>query len=279
MEVVLGILFAFAAIAAILMGLQVGGARAASNKALSELEALKQQLSGLRDEAKKSTEGLEAKRKEAEELKEKLRDVKKRRYEEKEASKLKSDLETARAEIEREMEHKLAVAREEAEVAKGSLKKATAEVEALKSRRPVREEKPAEAKAEPAAEKAPREPSAEEKARQDSAEKQLGKAREQLRSLDEEVKRLKGRAETDRRVFIVQKGELDVAKDKFRALEAKHSALTLERDDLAKKLVLVEREMKSLRPTAEEPKAAEAAKSEEAGKPSAPAPNAPEAKA
>src|SRR6201999_4388311 len=48
--------------------------------------------------------------------------------------------------------------------------------------------------------------------------------------LEKEVKRLKGRGETQARVYTVTKGELDLAKDKFKALEKRLNRTLLERD-------------------------------------------------
>jgi chromosome segregation ATPase len=275
MEVVLGILLVAAVIVAIVAGLQVGPARSASARAQAELTSLRTRHSTLESEAKKSADALEAKRREVEDLKQRLRDAKKRRYEEREASRQKKDLEDARAEIEREMQHKLALAREDAEQARAALKKATAELEALRGRRPAKAEVPAvEKQAEaPAGPPKPREATPEEKQRAENAEKALAKARQRIEELEAEVKKARGRSETDRRVFLVQKSEAELARDKFRALESRFNALTLERDELAKALFTLEKEMKSLRPTAE----AEAPTA--ASKPEAPAPAAAQAPA
>jgi chromosome segregation ATPase len=122
------------------------------------------------------------------------------------------------------------------------------------------EEKKAEAPAAPAQ---PRVATPEEVARAETAEKALSKAKQKMDELEAEVKKARGRSETDRRVFLVQKSEADVAKDKFRALEARHNAQSLERVELRKALFVLEKEMKALRPTAEpkpgEPKPAAAA--------------------
>lgn len=257
MELALGILLAVAALAAVFFGLQTGAAKASSSKALAEVEALRTRLSAVESDAKKSQDALEEKRKSVEELKEKLKDVKRRRHEEREAEKLKKDIEAARAEIEREMERKLAATREEAEVSKGAVRKLTAEIEALKSRRPAPVEQKADGKADGKAERPERpepqrrELSPEEKARLEKAEQGLAKATKRIEELEVEVKKARGRSETDRRVFVVQKGELELAKDKFRALEGRHNGLMLERDELLKALALLDKEMKALRPVAE----------------------------
>ncbi|HCF58684.1 MAG TPA: hypothetical protein DFS52_11915 [Myxococcales bacterium] len=254
MELALGILLAVAALAAVFFGLQTGAAKASASKALAEVEALRTRLSAVESEAKKSHDALEEKRKSVGELKEKLKDVKRRRHDEREADKLKKDIQAARAEIEREMERKLAATREEAAVSKDAVRKLTAEIEALKSRRPAPVEQKVEAKVDEKAERPEpqrRELSPEEKARLEKAEQGLAKATKRIEELEVEVKKARGRSETDRRVFVVQKGELELAKDKFRALEGRHNALVLERDELLKALALLDKEMKALRPVAE----------------------------
>lgn len=254
MEPVLLILLALAALVAVFFGLQLGGARAASAKALREVAANQERLAKLEGDSKKSAEALDAKRREIDELKDRLKDVKRKRHEDQEAARLKNDLQEVREQVEREMEKKLAQAREEAESSKAAMRKLSAEVESLKARRPTPAPAAAPEEAKPAEEKVP--PAArplkdEERARLDSAEKGLAKAKGRLEELEAEVKRLKGRAETDRRVFIVQKGELDLAKDRFRSLESRYNELVLERDELAKQAWTLDKQLKALHPTAE----------------------------
>jgi chromosome segregation ATPase len=254
MEPVLLVLLALAALAAVFFGLQLGGARAASAKALREVAANQERLAKLEGDSKKSAEALDAKRREIDELKDRLKDVKRKRHEEQEAARLKNDLEEVREQVEREMEKKLAQAREEAEVSKAAMRRLSAEVESLKARRPTPAPAAPPEEAKPAVEKVPqaaRPLKDEERARLDSAEKGLAKAKGRLEELEAEVKRLKGRAETDRRVFIVQKGEIDLAKDRFRSLESRYNELVLERDELAKQVWTLDKQLKALHPTAE----------------------------
>jgi len=57
-------------------------------------------------------------------------------------------------------------------------------------------------------------------------------ARDRARSveLERETKRLRGRMETQHRIYVVTKGELDLIKDKFKALEKRLNRTLLERD-------------------------------------------------
>ncbi|MBI5543509.1 MAG: hypothetical protein HY901_06440 [Deltaproteobacteria bacterium] len=267
LAVIFGIVAVGAALVAIVMGMQVSGARAQASSAKGEIESVRSRLAALEAESKKASEALDAKRKESEELKEKLKDLKKRRHEEKESARLKQDIQTAREEIEREMEKKLQSAREDAEISKAHVKKLTAEVEQLKSRRqeraPAAEPRPEAPKVEiAAAPLVPRQATPEEVKRAEEAEKAAAQARRKVDEAHEEVKKARSRAETDRRVFLVQKAEVEVVKDKFRAIEAKANALVLEREELKKAVWLLEKELKSLRPTPDPKSLAEAKKAE-----------------
>jgi len=267
--ILLGILLGLAALAAVIFGLQVAKARGEASRATSDFEGVRKRLTDLESETRKHSEALEAKRKEAEELKERLKDVKKRRHEEKESARLKQDIEVAREEIERVMEKKLQLAREEAEISKSQVKKLTVEVEALKSRRAERVSEPRPEAPKPVVDTRPLEPryaTPEEVTRAEEAEKAAVLARKKVEEAHEEVKKVRARAETDRRVFLVQKGELEVAKDRFRAIEAKFNALFLESEGLKKAVWLMEKELKALKP-ASEPAARSQAKKPEAPKP------------
>ena len=50
--------------------------------------------------------------------------------------------------------------------------------------------------------------------------------------LDRDLKAARGRLETDRRVYMVQKGELDVAKDRQAELKRRYDALRKEHEEL-----------------------------------------------
>ncbi|HEY3448854.1 MAG TPA: hypothetical protein VGK67_21015 [Myxococcales bacterium] len=289
--IILGVLFALAGIAALLLFLQLSQARSQASQAKGDIDGVRTRLASLESDSKKATEALEAKRREAEELKERLKDVKKRRHEEKESARFKMDIQHAREEIEREMEKKLQSAREEAEISKAHVKKLSEEVANLKSRKPERapEPKPAEpAKPiEPPQPLQPRFATPDEVKRAEEAEKAAALAKRKVDEVQEEIKKVRARAETDRRVFLVQKSEVELAKDKFRSMESKANALVLEREELKKAVWLLEKELKSVMPTSEaapekkkdapKPERAQESKPVEAAKP-APAP-APEAAA
>lgn len=266
MATVLGILLGIAVIAIIILAIQVAPASARADRADKEVESLKGRLSEAEQEQRKASEALSMKRRETEELKERVRDVKRKRQEEREVDRFQKELSRAREEIERDMEKKLALAREEAEMARDQMKRLSSEMEALRSRRPVAQASAQTSSEAPVAERKPREPRPEELVRLEVAEKGLKETRARMHELDEEVKRQKGRAETDRRVFLVQKKEIELAKDKFRALETKHNALIRERDEIQLSRYELEKQLRALMPTApvaEKPASAGAAASGE----------------
>jgi hypothetical protein len=61
-------------------------------------------------------------------------------------------------------------------------------------------------------------------------EQQTAKDRARSLELERETKRLRGRMETQHRIYVVTRGELDLLKDKFKALEKRLNRTLLERD-------------------------------------------------
>jgi hypothetical protein len=206
---------------------QVAGAAASSTPSLeAELDRRRKEL----DETRKTNN----------ELKAELKQAKRKLYEAREASKEGSDLAKARAEVERNASLQLDSVR--AELAAVLADNAKLREEAEMSRRrphaqpapvaaPVVVEAPAPA---PVAKEPPkrviRELSEAEKERLDRAEHVASKERARAGELDREVRRLKGRVETQNRIFLVTKGELELLKDKFKALEKRLNRTLLERE-------------------------------------------------
>ena len=238
-----------------------------------ELSAMVSKLTGERDEARgessKAREKLGVKSAELEEAKEKLRTAKQKLHDEKDSSKRSRELDEARAEGERQAESRVQAARIELEEVRSELKIATAELETYRAGKkktpPAKAEapKPETVKAEaPAPEpvkevrgeaqpSTPRAPSAEETARQESIQHQLSAARRKSEELEAEVKRVRGRAETNNRVYLVARGELEAAKDRLRTMEEKHNAVAREND-------VLRRALEKLQPAAPVQPAAEA---------------------
>jgi chromosome segregation ATPase len=97
---------------------------------------------------------------------------------------------------------------------------------------------PAPAPAPPAAPAAAAEPAGDaamarlEAERADRAEAKLVEARKRVADLEVEVKKSRGRLETEKRVYVVQKGELDLAHDRYAELRRRHDQLRKEYDEL-----------------------------------------------
>src|SRR5262249_60238243 len=75
-----------------------------------------------------------------------------------------------------------------------------------------------------------------ERRKMERLEHLANRERGRAQDLGAEVRRLKGRAETQARVYTVTKGELDLLKDKFKALEKRLNRTLLERDLLKRAL-------------------------------------------
>jgi chromosome segregation ATPase len=197
-------------------------------------------------EVEKKRKDLDDHRTQLSEAKEQLKQAKRKLFDQKESEKGGQDLAKARAEVERSASTQLEVVRNELSQALHEVERLRAEM-AGKGRRV---EKPVEKPAEKPAEKveaAPepkkyRELSDADRERMERLEHEASRERAKSQELDREVKRLKGRVETHNRVYLVTKGELDLAKDKFKALEKRLNRTLLENDlvrraiqDLAKK--------------------------------------------
>jgi DNA repair exonuclease SbcCD ATPase subunit len=176
------------------------------------------------------------------ELKAELKQAKKKLYEQKEAGKGDQDLAKARADVERNASVQLEQARSELATVLGELQKLRES-----AGRPRRETHaapvappapviaaPPIAEAPPAPVERPerkaRELNDAERERLERSEHIANKERGRAVELEREVKRLKGRVETQSRVYTVTKGELDLVKDKFKALEKRLNRTLLEKD-------------------------------------------------
>lgn len=126
-----------------------------------------------------------------------------------------------RGEREAELAAELAETRQEVKTLREALDRA----QAAAAKKPAPPERPApEGTAAPAPAKAAPRPedegaTAKETARADAAETEVAELKRTLAARDHELKKARGRAETSNRVYLVIKGELDVAKDRLRMLE------------------------------------------------------------
>ena len=211
-----------------------------------------QQRAELENKAKSALEAeLEKRRKESEEqraqvaeLKEQLKHAKRKLFEHKEQEKNGQGIAKAREEVERNASIQLEVVRSELSAALVEIEKLKAEAQERPKRAPSLP--PAEAAPQPAA-PAPaptrrfRELSDADRERIQRLEQQSAKDRTRAIELERETKRLRGRMETQHRVYVVTKGELDLLKDKFKALEKRLNRTLLERDLLRRAIKDLER--------------------------------------
>lgn len=194
-------------------------AEAAVEKKNKDLEQLKVQLHELKDE---------------------LKTAKKKLHDSREADKDGRDLKKAREEAERSASIQLENVRSE-------LAAALAENERMRADRgpqregrrpaPVAEAQPAQQQ--PATAPMParepvqrviRELSDADKERMTRLESEARQARSKVVELEKEVRRYKGRVESQNRFFVTTKSELTLVQDKFRALEKRLNRTLLERD-------------------------------------------------
>jgi chromosome segregation ATPase len=195
---------------------------------------------------------LERKRKENEELKATVNDLraelkqtKKRLHDQREDERGGQDLAKARVDVERSASQQLEVVRSELASALAEVSRLKNEAEAFRTRKPVAASPaPVAAPAAPAPTPAPPEPPARrfrelsdtDREKMERLEHLANRERARAQDLGAEVRRMKGRAETQARVYTVIKGELDLLKDKFKALEKRLNRTLLERDLLKRAL-------------------------------------------
>ena len=218
------------------------GSTAPSAQQRAELE--NRAKSALETELEKRRKELDEQRAQTAELKDQLKQAKRKLFEHKEQEKNGQGIARAREEIERTASIQLEVVRSE-------LSAALAEVEKLKAEaqeRPKRSTSPPPVETVPQAAlpAAPparrfRELSDADRERIQRMEQQSAKDRTRALDLEREAKRLRGRLETQHRIYVVTKGELDLLKDKFKALEKRLNRTLLERDLLRRAIKDLER--------------------------------------
>jgi chromosome segregation ATPase len=186
---------------------------------------------------------LDRKRREVEELKStvaelrgELKQARKKLHDQRTSNKDGADLVKARAEVERGASQQLEVVRSELASALAEVGRLKSEAEAFRTRRPTAAPAPAPVAPAPAAAPPAPEPrrfrelSDTDREKMERLEHLANRERSRAQELSAEVRRLKGRTETQGRVYTVVKGELDLLKDKFKALEKRLNRTLLERD-------------------------------------------------
>jgi cell division protein FtsN len=204
---------------------------------------------------------LDEQRAQLKEVKEELKQAKRKIFEQKEADKGAQDLARARAEVERGASIQLEQTRQELASALAEVQRLRTEAEARGGRRREQPAAAAPAAAAPAAVPQISAPASEpvvatavtvtpaaEAASQDRGQRRYrelndadrekmerleqtaNKERTRAVELEKELRRVKGRTETQQRVYAATKGDLDLMKDKYKALEKRLNRTLLERD-------------------------------------------------
>jgi chromosome segregation ATPase len=206
--------------------------------AVAEAAAAQQALAAQKGELKE-------KREEAAAMRLKLDEVKKKAFDQAEAQKKLGGAVALREELDK-LAARLAEARAEsahqveaARAAEGARARAVQEAERLKAALDRKlAEPPPPVKAAPPP---PPEGSVEaelkvklaaETDRADKTEARLTELKKKLAEVEKELKTSRGKGETDRRVFIVQKGELDLAHDRYAELKKRNDQLRREHEEL-----------------------------------------------
>ncbi len=200
----------------------------------------------LENELEKRRRELEEQRVQVSELKEQLKQAKRKLFEHKEQEKDGRGIAKAREEVERNASLQLEVVRSELSAALAEVEKLRSEVSPDKPKRhapppAVVESPPQPAVVAPPATRRFRELSDADRERIQRLEQQATKDRGRALELERETKRLRGRMETQHRIYVVTKGELDLVKDKFKALEKRLNRTLLERDLLRRAIKDLER--------------------------------------
>jgi DNA repair exonuclease SbcCD ATPase subunit len=258
----LAILFAVLGfMAAVALFLWARGARtelaakaAAEGPLRAELEAARAALAEQRNDARE-------RREEAVQLRAELDRAKKKAFEQLETAKRSGGAPALREELDK-LSHRLQEARAEAdhqreraraieqELDKAKLAAEKAREQAGRALQAARAEA---ASAAPAAAPTPAAPAGvdpeklrEQTERADKAETRVSELRKRVAELERDLKGARGRLETEKRVFIVQKGELELAADRYAELRRRHDALRKDHDELVEAVRQAAREERRL---------------------------------
>lgn len=247
-------------------GASVGHASVSSPSSRGELESETKARAKAESEVQRKQKELDEQRAQLQELKEQLKQTKRKLFDQKEGDKGTQDLVKARAEVERNASIQLAQTREELSHALTENAKLRAEADQRGGNRrreapaaPVQAATPAAAAttatpavteliASPASEPvvsaavsvppaAPAEPvrryrelNDADREKMDRLETAANKDRARAVELEKELRRIKGRTDTQARILAVTKSEADLGKDKYKALEKRLNRTLLERD-------------------------------------------------
>ncbi len=233
-----------AVLAAVALFLQSRTARAQVAQKDAEIAKIRQDVEALRGESASVRTELKERREEASNLRAELAATKKKAFEQAEAAKKAGGAVALRAEIDK-LTTRLAEARAEAahqadraKALEASADKQAKEMERLRAAAERKPEPMPVPVAVPAPVAAPAAPSVDaeklgaERDRADRAEAKLVEVRKRVAELEKDLKAVRGRLETEKRVYMVQKGELELAGDRYAELRRRHDALRKDHDEL-----------------------------------------------
>jgi chromosome segregation ATPase len=235
---------------AVTLGLLLFGPHRTPSSTAVSARAEPDRLRALESDAERRRREAEEAKAVVAELRAELKQTKRKLHEQRNEEKGDQELVRARTEVERAASQQLEIVRGELSHALAELAKLRADAESSRTRgrpaaAPVAPAVPAPAAPAPVAPpptSAALPPDAERGARRlrelseadrekmERLEHQANRERTRAQELQAEVRRLKGRTETQHRVWVVTKGELDLLKDKFKALEKRLNRTLLERD-------------------------------------------------
>jgi chromosome segregation ATPase len=233
-----------AALAAVAFFISARSLRQSATQREEQLTAARAEAESVRSEQKSIREQAKEARDEAAKLRAELAAAKKKSFEQAEAAKRAGGANALREDVER-LNHRLAESREEAahaqeraRAADAQAAKAQAEIERLRAAlaakpEPVAAPAPVSVvAAAPAAPGVDEQQLAAERDRADKAEAKLAEVRKKLAEVEKDLKGARGRIETEKRVYMVQKGELELANDRYTELRRRYDGLRKDHEEL-----------------------------------------------
>ncbi|HEY7726780.1 MAG TPA: hypothetical protein VH880_15705 [Anaeromyxobacteraceae bacterium] len=229
---------ALAAVAAFASARRARADLAARAADVARLEKASEEATALASDARAEAK---ARREEVVALRGELQAARKKAFDQLEAAKRSGGAQALREEVDK-LSTRLAEARAEAQVSgeraralEAQLERQGKEAERLRAAAERKAAEPAPAAPAPAVPPAPDpgvEQVAAERERADKAEAKVAELRKKAADLERELKGARGRLETEKRVYVVQKGELELAQDRYAELHRRHEALRKEHDEL-----------------------------------------------
>jgi hypothetical protein len=261
----IGVVVALAAgLAAVAFWNTARSARAQARKAEEEAREHEAAAREAQAQAKEARAEAKTRREEAVASRAELAAARKKAFEQAEAAKRTGGAQALREELDK-LSTRLAEARAEAQAAGGraralelQLERQAGELERARSAERASAERAAAERAAPPPPPAPAPPASDaaaaaDRERAERAEARLAEARKKCLELEREVKAARGRLETEKRVYVVAKSEVELAHDRYAELKRRHDALRREHEDLIEAVREAAREEAHGAEKAEEP--------------------------